>query len=111
MLITTILTKFESREAPALTPFADHGQICKFSMLQGSYVIVFHAKCHQCICIMYIIMHNHTNLDNFGNGTPVLTPLYYHNQIWHTEADRQCTLTCKISCGSVYSIALERQKP
>ena len=43
-------------------------------------------------------------------GAPVPTPLTDEGQIWCAIADPRYTLTCQISSGSVYSVALCWQK-
>jgi len=45
----------------------------------------------------------------FGNPLPTPSPL--EGQIWHVRVDPQCTITCKISSESVYSVALEGREP
>ena len=49
------------------------------------------------------------NFNIFFRG-PVPTPFTYDGQIWCLVADPRHTLTCQISCRSVYPVAFWRPK-
>jgi len=63
-----------------------------------------------CSLCRLLVAKNH----NFGQNFDFLGRLYQprftdDGQIWHAMADPRCTLMCRISSGSVYSVALGLQ--